>query len=478
MSDEGTSDTPSLYQAVLAALSDPAHRKYVEKLKTDRFEASKKRAITLQEMAELKNLHARLDGNGNPTAAVSDVGSTALMPVQEGQGQADRRAGPPSAAPPGRARAAEPDRTSQRQSISAERQAEVVDLSQDSDEETRVPRLNAEAGASSSTSIARRSPRNTPTAVPASSAMGSLRVQNSKRPANQMNGVETPQGAKRAKTSAIAPQASYMHPLLQALVDAVPASLNQRVAHMQPIVPTRIPPQKLPSAAHPMTGWVKRKPVFVDKYGAAQQSLVTKLRILPSQLVDDAAAVALRNERRINHKALFAKLDLNPGLPTFPGKPGTLITSRDDVPLEQPLLVVVKPTRDASWLYVGLYKLHKHDRSVTAQEWKEMPKATRNGWARMLAGPERPTHDCYFRIALRLALSHSAGSQVPEAKVEEAFNLYNRSRESEQKKMLPSQQQVLEGLERGYDTIGVLTLEPIAIGERLYEEIWDARSTA
>lgn len=255
------------------------------------------------------------------------------------------------------------------------------------------------------------------------------------------------------------------------LVDAAPASLNQRVADMIPIEPMRIPAHKLPTAANPTTGWVKRT-VFTEKYHADGQKMNTKLSTLPSQVLVNAGpeVVYPGTEQAASQPALFARIDMNPGLPTYPGKPGTLITSRTDIPLNQHLLVVVR-SMETFWQFVGLYTLRSHERSVTVQEWKGMPQAVRaiqlqitlvvqltsyseiqvrNKWAEQLSSPTN--RDPHQRIAIRLALAVRRGGPVADDEVERTFGQYSRGGKAaaEKQRMRPTKDEVLKGFDRGY----------------------------
>ena len=154
------------------------------------------------------------------------------------------------------------------------------------------------------------------------------------------------------------------------------ALLNQRVSHVNAIVPALIPEYKLPMDAHPTVGWVKRQ-VFKKLFGADEQKMNTKLHIPRNWMPDDGEGPSTSQLPQFVGKylypAVFARLDVNPGLPTSPGQPGTLITSRTDVPTGKAVFVVVR-CMDPFWLYVGRYILRKHDEPVSTQEWEKMPE--------------------------------------------------------------------------------------------------------
>lgn len=72
------------------------------------------------------------------------------------------------------------------------------------------------------------------------------------------------------------------------------------------------------------------------------------------------------------YPALFARLDMNPGLPTYPGRPGTLICSRPDVELGVPLYLIVASLK-STWFFVGQFVLRQHEQPVTPKEWAKIP---------------------------------------------------------------------------------------------------------
>ncbi|KZV74300.1 hypothetical protein PENSPDRAFT_215732 [Peniophora sp. CONT] len=283
---------------------------------------------------------------------------------------------------------------------------------------------------------------------------------------------ETSKAAKRARNSAMTPAigAFFDYGPTKAVVDAVPASLRHRVANMHSIKPTEVPANKLPTAANPTVGWVKRV-LFEEKYGARQQLMNTQLRVFPSQLMNPIGPVINPDavERMEQRNALFVRLDKNPGLPTYPGEPGTIITSRTDIPLDKgPVLVVVK-SMEAFWQCVGLYSPRVHHLPVSAQEWKDMSDVTRNCWAETLSSDRNPRP--HQRIAIRLAMAVRQGRHITDDEVErEVAEYYRRHRPDN---MRPTPDEVLQGLDEGYDTLGVVMLEPVSACRKLYEEIWD-----
>ena len=86
---------------------------------------------------------------------------------------------------------------------------------------------------------------------------------------------------------------------------------------------------------------------------------------------------------------------MNPGLPTYPGRAGTLICSRPDVELGVPLYLIVASLK-STWHFVGQVILRRHKQPVTAKEWKAMPTLVRDltvlahSMASNAASPYRP----------------------------------------------------------------------------------------
>lgn len=148
----------------------------------------------------------------------------------------------------------------------------------------------------------------------------------------------------------------------------MPLSLNQRVASISSIEITTIPAHKLPSDDDPTIGWVKRE-LFHTEYAVWPMRMNNKLENIPLENPIDAAPDG-------RYPALFARLDMNPGLPTYPGKPGTLICSRPDVELGVPLYLIVASLR-STWHFVGQVILRRHDLPVKAKEWRSMPALVR-----------------------------------------------------------------------------------------------------
>ena len=106
-------------------------------------------------------------------------------------------------------------------------------------------------------------------------------------------------------------------------------------------------------------GWVKRK-LIGQNYKVAQQAFTGHLKHLPGT-----------DQPR---RAIFAGIQQNPGLPSFPGQPGTMIVSRGDIlKITEPISIFVSAVGQSWWLYVGDYTLHL-DRPLTPVEWQSLPK--------------------------------------------------------------------------------------------------------
>ncbi|KZV74301.1 hypothetical protein PENSPDRAFT_215726 [Peniophora sp. CONT] len=289
-----------------------------------------------------------------------------------------------------------------------------------------------------------------------------------KRSVDEVESVELPKPAKRAKKPSHTGAApSFDYGSTRRLLDAVPPSLNQRVDNLyKPIKPRRIPADMLATRENPTVGWVKRA-LFIHEYKAHNMLLSTYLNIRPSLLLDHEPATDTVAEQTVKHPALFLALNINPGLPIHPGDSGTIISNRTDIPLGEPVLVVVA-SLDATCKYVGRYMCRRDKRAITKQEWQCMPQCTRNAWADTLSEKK-----AYLPLGLQLALSVRRKRDVTDAEVQRLMNQYKAADDKGKAKMRPTKEEVLEGLDKGYGTVGVITLEPLSVGERLYEEIWD-----
>ncbi|KZV74303.1 hypothetical protein PENSPDRAFT_215813 [Peniophora sp. CONT] len=168
------------------------------------------------------------------------------------------------------------------------------------------------------------------------------------------------------------------------------------------------------------------------------------------------------------YPALFAKLDMNPGLPTYPGKAGTLICSRPDVELGVPLYLIVASLR-STWHFVGQVILRRHDLPVKAKEWRSMPALTRNEWTKLFT--KNSNFEAYQRLSMRIALAAKVKRPVTDDEVERRYQKYIDANKPQA--MLPTKEEVLNAFDRGWATLDVLVVEPVYVNEALYEEIWD-----
>lgn len=137
---------------------------------------------------------------------------------------------------------------------------------------------------------------------------------------------------------------------------------------MQSIALKRVPAHKLPTPDNQTIGWVK--PVlFVREYNAHD---LTSLDVLPSMISDDDSATNPINEQPVKHRTLFLSLHMHPGLPTYPGQPGSFISNGENIPLGEPVLVIVESAGTSQ--FVGRYVPRQAKRAITKEEWQDMPK--------------------------------------------------------------------------------------------------------
>lgn len=97
-----------------------------------------------------------------------------------------------------------------------------------------------------------------------------------------------------------------------------------------------------------------------ENYGVTRQAFTGYLKYLPGTA----------DPRR----AIFASTQQNPGLPSSPGQPGTLIVSRGDIlKITEPTSIFVSAVGQTWWLYVGDYMLNI-DHPLSPVEWQSLPE--------------------------------------------------------------------------------------------------------
>ncbi|KZV61391.1 hypothetical protein PENSPDRAFT_300972 [Peniophora sp. CONT] len=127
-------------------------------------------------------------------------------------------------------------------------------------------------------------------------------------------------------------------------------------------IPFNIQLDDLPSDASPPIGWVRRD-LITANYKASPQNFHTTLKYLPGE------------DPGFKRHAIFAGFAQNPGLPLYPGQPGTLIASRKDIHIGEPMALFVRAvgTSNPRWEYMGEYQLEVSPLPVTREEWKALP---------------------------------------------------------------------------------------------------------
>ncbi|KZV74299.1 hypothetical protein PENSPDRAFT_215771 [Peniophora sp. CONT] len=240
---------------------------------------------------------------------------------------------------------------------------------------------------------------------------------------------------------------------------------------MRSIALTRIYAHKLPAPVDPTVGWVKRA-LFVREYDAHAESWITHLDIMASLVSINNSSTGLGDKQSNKHPALFLDLDEHPGLPTYPGQPGTMISNGVNIPLDEPILVVVVSGK-LGCQYVGKYILRRDQRGVECKEWRSMPDATRRVWRARL-------HACgptYLSVSMRLAYSARRHRRITDKELQIVLTGWEKAKADNNIKkrmeMRPTYDEIDTGLLKFYDTLGVVTMEPISVDERLYEEIWN-----
>ncbi|VDB88183.1 unnamed protein product [Peniophora sp. CBMAI 1063] len=273
-----------------------------------------------------------------------------------------------------------------------------------------------------------------------------------KRRAREDPGTPAPKRARTSKTNDVD------HSETHVLRESIPSSLTERIAGLGTI-PLTIPASYLPSEHSPV-GWVKRK-MIGENYAVARQAFTGYLKHLPGT----------KEPRR----AIFANTQQNPGLPTFPGQPGTMIVSRGDIlKITEPTSLFISAVGQPWWLYVGDFMLNI-DQPLAIAEWKSLPEKTRSSWATALCDYGQSWED-YLKIMVRIARRRN-GETVEDGDVMSDVRLLKSLKESKPpSRLLLQKHDVLQALDRGDETIDVVVLQPHSVDEDLYCELWDIQT--
>ncbi|KAI0048619.1 hypothetical protein FA95DRAFT_1571781 [Auriscalpium vulgare] len=166
------------------------------------------------------------------------------------------------------------------------------------------------------------------------------------------------------------------------------------VAHVA--VPEHAPPP--PPQLHQHSGYIRRD--FLRQIYSTGRKLLSKVpgkRNIPRSTLADRFL-------------LFPQWAQSPGLPDAPGKPGTLISNREDIARQ--LSLFVRPRDNAAvWKYMGNYEL-RLAKPLSAEEFKALPEKTRKEWARViLKAPEK----CYMAMRARICLRKDGCAITDEA---------------------------------------------------------------
>ncbi|VDB85512.1 unnamed protein product [Peniophora sp. CBMAI 1063] len=364
-------------------------------------------------------------------------------------------------------------------SLTAKPQVGLIDLTLESDNEQpdRASCAPVKSSVSSSTSAltkAMSGPASTQRNATPGPGPSTLRNrEKSAKRAREEAEPEVHMTAKRAKLSSRATQADVFDVDAQAH-DHVPSSLRHRVEGMRSLALTQIPSNMLPTPDKPTAGWVKRT-LLVKKWGARAKVSVTHLSVSSHLLeADDCHASRSRQEPPTKYPAVFLELDiLHLGIPSRPGQPGLMITNREDIPFDTPILTFV--CKESECLFIGRYIFKREELAVTQQEWKGMPQWLRRKWAHTLADAHKNSE--HLPVALSLLSSLLCEKNVYKSAVSNLMQTYNAGTTYQRQQMRPSWELALAGMDKGYAFLGVITMEPISVAERLYKEIWDHRGS-
>lgn len=115
-----------------------------------------------------------------------------------------------------------------------------------------------------------------------------------------------------------------------------------------------------------------------------------------------------------NRVLVFPQQDMNPGLPTQPGKPGTMLCSKEEV-LGEPKIksLFTKPNdSETNWQYLGEYIFLPAGR-FSSKTFTAQNEVLRTGWASFILG-----NMGYANIRARVSL-RSQGKELTEENIEE-----------------------------------------------------------
>ncbi|KAI0053963.1 hypothetical protein FA95DRAFT_1600476 [Auriscalpium vulgare] len=101
---------------------------------------------------------------------------------------------------------------------------------------------------------------------------------------------------------------------------------------------------------------------------------------------------------------LFPDHPQNPGLPTAPGAPGTLISNREDVTRHGVVALWVKSTTPGggnAWMYYGQYEVRRSPSSLSGQGFESLSDKCKDAWVSALF---KATLNCYALMTARIWL--------------------------------------------------------------------------
>ncbi|VDB96775.1 unnamed protein product [Peniophora sp. CBMAI 1063] len=243
-------------------------------------------------------------------------------------------------------------------------------------------------------------------------------------------------------------------------------TLNERVSSIAPISFDGLEDEQAFDASS-LTGWVRRE-LITANYKASPQSFHTTLKYLPNE------------DEKLKRRAIFAGIDQNPGLPQYPGHPGTLIASRKDILLNEPISLFVRAAglSNPRWKYMGAYEVEVSDQPITPEEWAVLPDSTRDAWAKALSTLQ--SWEEYLQPLVRMAYRRE-GTQITDATVAEGVARMKAIKKKGgviPKDLRLTHDEVLAALDRGDETIDVVMLRPLTIDMLLYKELWDLQTGA
>ncbi|KAI0054675.1 hypothetical protein BV25DRAFT_1938700 [Artomyces pyxidatus] len=253
-------------------------------------------------------------------------------------------------------------------------------------------------------------------------------------------------------TSAPIPPLSCPRP--QSLLN-IPSSLNARVSMLASLAITLPLSQSLlPSSADRYPGFVRRD--FIrDRYGCTDHQFsvtITAARNYPRRVPE------------ADRPLLFPLWESNPGMPSTPGQPGTLITNRSDMLGPQPIGMFVRVPEKAVWLYLGDYELKKSAQFLSRTEFKALPEACRSKWAKEILRPQK--WECYTSMRARIWLRKN-GRIVTDA----SFEIAHSRRRVLPQEMGLREADVLKALDAGEEKLNVIVCRPVSYDAEFQEDM-------